>query len=149
MVKIVAIGGGEISRPDQPEGTLALDAEVVRLAEKRRPRLVFLPTATHDDAGYVAIVEEYYGRRLGCDVSSLLLYDRAVSDADIERSIRSADIIYVGGGNTAHDEPVAPSRHRSPARSRCPRRERARRHQCRRDLLVLIRHQRLPIVRFN
>ena len=100
MVRIVAIGGGEISRPGPPDGTLDLDAEVVRLAATRQPTVVFLPTATQDDAGYIAIVEEHYGRRLGCNVMPLLLYDRTVSNADIERSIRSADIIYVGGGNT-------------------------------------------------
>jgi len=100
MVRVVAIGGGEISRPQHPEGTLELDAEIVRIAAARRPRLLFVPTATGDDAGYVAIVKEYYGRRLGCDVDALFLYDRAVRAADIERAIRSADIIYVGGGNT-------------------------------------------------
>lgn len=100
MVRIVAIGGGEISRPGPPDGTLELDAEVVRLAAKRAPHVVFLPTATQDDAGYVAIVKEHYGRRLGCSVEPLLLYDRTLSDADIERTIRSADIVYAGGGNT-------------------------------------------------
>jgi peptidase E len=64
-MRIVAIGGGEIGRLE----TLELDAEVVRLTGKRRPRVVFLPTATADDPGYVAIVEQHYGQRLGCEVS--------------------------------------------------------------------------------
>ena len=51
-MRIVAIGGGEIGRLE----TLELDAEVVRLTGKRRPRVVFLPTATADDPGYVAVV---------------------------------------------------------------------------------------------
>lgn len=96
----MAIGGGEISRPDSPDGTLALDAEVVRLADVRRPRLVFLPTATADDPGYVSIVEEYYGGRFGCDVVPLPLFDRRLGERDTDRIIRSADIVYVGGGNT-------------------------------------------------
>jgi dipeptidase E len=100
VARIVAIGGGEIGRPGYPVETLEIDAEVVRLAAKRRPRLVFLPTATGDDPGYNAVVEEHYGRRLGCDVQPLLLYDRGLSSADIEGTIRSADIVYVGGGNT-------------------------------------------------
>ena len=66
----------------------------------QRPRLVFLPTATVDDPGYVAVVEEHYGHRLGCHVTPLLLYSRTLSDADIERVLQSADIVYVGGGNT-------------------------------------------------
>lgn len=98
--RIVAIGGGEIGRPGFPVETLELDAEVVRLADKRRPRVVFLPTATADDPGYVSVVEEHYGGRLGCDVTPLALFDRAMSERDIDRAIRSADIVYVGGGNT-------------------------------------------------
>jgi dipeptidase E len=96
----VAIGGGEIGRPGYPVETLDLDAEVVRLAGKRRPRVVFLPTATADDLGYVSVVEEHYGGRLGCDVTPLPLFDRALSERDISHVIRSADIVYVGGGNT-------------------------------------------------
>lgn len=100
MARIVAIGGGEISLGASSGGTLEIDAEIVRLAATRRPRVLFVPTATQDDAGYISIVEEHYGRRLGCDVSPLLLYSRSVSDDDIERAIRAADIVYVGGGNT-------------------------------------------------
>lgn len=77
--KIVAIGGGEIGRPGYPVETLVLDAEVVRLTGKKRPRVVFLPTATVDDAGYVAVVEEHYGKRLGCEVVPLPLFDRSLS----------------------------------------------------------------------
>jgi dipeptidase E len=95
-MRIVAIGGGEIGRLE----TLELDAEVVRLTGKRRPRVVFLPTATVDDAGYVAIVEQHYGQRLGCQVAPLLLFDRRAAESDVERTLRSADIVYVGGGNT-------------------------------------------------
>ena len=62
--------------------------------------MVFLPTATADDPGYVAIVEQHYGRRLGCQVSPLLLYDHGAAVGDVERTLRSADIVYVGGGNT-------------------------------------------------
>jgi dipeptidase E len=94
-MRILAIGGGEIGRLE----TLELDAEVVRLTGKRRPRVVLLPTATVDDPGYVAVVEHYY-QRLGCEVSPLLLYDRRAAAGDVEHTLRSADIVYVGGGNT-------------------------------------------------
>jgi dipeptidase E len=100
MARIVAIGGGEIPRPDALGDTTELDAEVVRLAAVRAPRLLFLPTATGDDAGYVGLITEHYGRRLGCRVEPLPLYDRSASSADIERAIAGADIVYVGGGNT-------------------------------------------------
>lgn len=96
MPGILAIGGGEIGRRE----TLELDAEVIRMAAKKRPKVLFVPTATADDPGYVAIVDEHYGRRLGCEVAPLLLYDRALSDEDIRRAVGLADIVYVGGGNT-------------------------------------------------
>ncbi len=99
-MRIVAIGGGEIGRPGYPVETTALDAEVVRLTGKRRPRVVFLPTATQDDAMYVSTVEAHYGGRLGCLVEPLMLYDRSKTPGEIERLVRSADIVYVGGGNT-------------------------------------------------
>ena len=95
-MRLVAVGGGEIGRLE----TLELDAEVVRLAGKRRPRLVFVPTATADDAGYVDVVNQHYGQRLGCQVTPLLLYDRRAAVDEVERALRSADIVYVGGGNT-------------------------------------------------
>lgn len=100
MARIVAIGGGEIGRPGYPVETIELDAEVVRLTGKRRPRVVFLPTASFDDTGYTAVVAEHYGGRLGCTVESLPLYDRSLTPAEAELMLRSADIIYVGGGNT-------------------------------------------------
>jgi dipeptidase E len=95
-VRIVAIGGGEIGRLE----TLELDAEVVRLTGKRRPRVVFLPTATVDDPGYVAIVQQHYGQRLGCQVTPLPLYGHRAADGDVDGTLRSADIVYVGGGNS-------------------------------------------------
>jgi dipeptidase E len=100
MLRIVAIGGGEIGRPGYPVETTALDAEVVRLTGRRRPRVVFLPTATRDDPVYVATVNEHYGRRLGCDVEPLTLFDRSRTGPEIERLIAATDIVYVGGGNT-------------------------------------------------
>lgn len=101
-MNLVAVGGGEIGWPGYAVETTELDAEVVRLAEKRRPRLVFLPTvcATQDDALYVRTVEAHYGMRLGCQVEPLALYDRTLTAAATERTIRAADIVYVGGGNT-------------------------------------------------
>jgi dipeptidase E len=100
MLRIVAIGGGELPGLDAAGDTTELDAEVVRLANVRRPRLLFLPTATGDDDGYVDLITAHYGQRLGCRVEPLPLYDRARSRVDIERSIAGADIVYVGGGNT-------------------------------------------------
>ena len=100
MARIVAIGGGELPRPDRSSETTGLDAEVVRLAGLRAPRLVFLPTGHGDDAGYINLIQEHYGERLGCRVEPLPLYDRSRTSRDIEQAIGRADIVYVGGGNT-------------------------------------------------
>ena len=100
MVRIVAIGGGELPRCDRPSDTADLDREVVRLAGVRAPRLVFLPTASGDDVGYINLIKEHYGGRLGCQVEPLPLYDRSRTTRDIEQAIGRAHIVYVGGGNT-------------------------------------------------
>lgn len=99
MIKIVAIGGGEIGRPGYPVETLSIDTEVVKLTNKKKPNLLFLPTASKDDFGYTKVVEDYYGKRLGCEVEPLYLYSKPTLET-LKRAVYRADIIYVGGGNT-------------------------------------------------
>ena len=103
--KIIAIGGGEIGRPKEGGGvypieTTFIDKEIIKLSEKQKPKLLFLPTASNDSAGYVSVVENYFGKKLGCKVSSLFLKKEKHSKQEIEQKILSSDIIYVGGGNT-------------------------------------------------
>lgn len=99
-MKIVAIGGGEIGRPGTKIETLKIDKEIITLSGKKNPKLLFIPTASNDAAGYVEVVERYFGKRLGCKVDSLLLVGKKISKNSIRQKIMSADIIYVGGGNT-------------------------------------------------
>lgn len=96
--RIVAIGGGKV-RIATPQTTL-IDREIVRLAATRRPNLLFVPTASSDDADYCAAIERHFGRRLGCHVETLLLYRDRPDARETARRIRDSDIIYVGGGNT-------------------------------------------------
>ena len=100
MGRIVAVGGGEIGRPGHPVETLPIDREICRLSGRRRPRLLFLPTATRDSPLYVRTVEEHFRGRLGCEVEVLYLYERRPGAGGIRRQIDRAEIIYVGGGNT-------------------------------------------------
>lgn len=100
MSTIVAIGGGEMGRPGTPVETTAIDAEVVRLTGKRRPRVLFMPTASGDSEGYCDVFRRQYGERLGCRVEVLRLFTDRPSKSAIRDAILSADIIYVGGGNT-------------------------------------------------
>lgn len=93
---IVAIGGGELAEGE----TLAIDREIVALSGKAAPRLLFLPTASGDAEGYVETVRAVFGGSLGCRVEALRLNEPGLADAAIEDALGSADIVYVGGGNT-------------------------------------------------
>lgn len=93
---IVAIGGGEIRQLE----TLAIDKQIVALANKKHPRLLLVLTASDDSANYAQTIEKVYGKKLGCKVDKLPLVHKKPSKKEIEEKILSADIIYVGGGNT-------------------------------------------------
>lgn len=94
MGRIVAIGGGDLSAGE----TLPIDRYIVSLARSESPRLLFIPTASHDSAGYIERFRAAY-TPLGCVVDTLCLYGEE-SDDGIRRKVLTADIIYVGGGNT-------------------------------------------------
>jgi len=93
---IVAIGGGEI----RTRGTARIDREIVRLTKKKEPNLLFIPTASSDSERYWNRVREYFGKFLKCKTDVLFLIKGRPSKEQIRRKIFSADIIYVGGGNT-------------------------------------------------
>ena len=94
MGRIVAIGGGEL------DTTHAINQFIVSIAGKQRPTLLFLGTASHDSEGYIAAIHsEFEG--LGCTVTELCLAAGVCSEAEIDRKLNQADIIYVGGGDTA------------------------------------------------
>ena len=93
---IVAIGGGNI----RTRATLPIDREIIRLARKRNPKLLFIPTASSDSEEYWKHVQEYFGGFLKCRTDVLFLIKEHPSREEIRKKILSADIIYVGGGNT-------------------------------------------------
>lgn len=99
MTYIVAIGGGEIGRPGYPVDTTEIDRHIIALSEKKKPRVLFLPTASGDSPGYYESFRKHYGGRLGCATDVLNLYDKP-GETTVEQAILSTDIIYVGGGNT-------------------------------------------------
>jgi dipeptidase E len=93
---VVAIGGGEI----RTRGTAAIDREIIRLSNKKNPRLLFIPTASSDSERYWKHVQEYFGKFLKCKTDVLFLIKEQPSKKQIRRKILSANVIYVGGGNT-------------------------------------------------
>jgi dipeptidase E len=93
---IVAIGGGKI----RTRGTAAIDREIIRLSNKKNPKLLFIPTASSDSERYWKHVQEYFGKFLKCKTDVLFLINGKLSREQIRSKILSADIVYVGGGNT-------------------------------------------------
>ncbi len=96
MGKIVAIGGGEIGDGE----TLDIDKRVVELAGNDEPSVLFVPTASGDDRGYVKKFKGVYEDELGCNVKPLYLLDQKPTKESLVQQAVDADIIYVGGGNT-------------------------------------------------
>ncbi|QQR83996.1 Type 1 glutamine amidotransferase-like domain-containing protein [Candidatus Peregrinibacteria bacterium] len=80
--------------------TLAIDQEIVALSGKKNPRVLFIPTTSNDSETYSQAIEKLYGKKLGCKVEKLFLLRENPSQKEIEEKIFSADIIYIGGGNT-------------------------------------------------
>jgi dipeptidase E len=95
---IVATGGGEI----RTRGTAPIDREIIRLSNKRNPKLLFIPTASSDSEKYWRHVQEYFGNFLKCKTDALFLIKEQLAKEEIRKKILLADVIYVGGGNTLH-----------------------------------------------
>ena len=100
MLKLVAIGGGEMGRPGTKVETTKIDKEVIKLTGKKNPKVLFIPTASQDSDLYCKVFKKHYGQRLGARVSFLLLTKNKYSKAQLEKIVLNTDIIYVGGGNT-------------------------------------------------
>jgi len=100
MRKIIAIGGGSIGWGGSKTEVLSISREIIRLSGKKRPRLLFLPTASLDEKPYIRAVRDHFGRKLGCSVDVLTLLERPPALAQLRKKILGSDILYVGGGNT-------------------------------------------------
>lgn len=99
MVRIIAIGGGEIGRPGYDIETKDIDLRAISLTGKRNPKLLFIPTASNDSASYCTVIKSYYGDNLGCTVDNLLLIDPKLSKKEICEKVFNSDMIYIGGGD--------------------------------------------------
>lgn len=106
MGKIIAIGGGEIGRPKEdgsghyPVETADIDAEILKLTNKKNPTLLFIPTASNDSHNYYEVVKKHFIKLGFNSVTPLYLSDKSLTRKHIENIILSHDAIYVGGGNT-------------------------------------------------
>ena len=93
---IVTLGGGGFSM--EPENPL-LDDYVLGLTGKRTPRILFIPTASGDGAGYVERFHAAFPPSRA-RASHLELFRRTLPALD--EVILEQDVLYVGGGNTAN-----------------------------------------------
>ena len=93
---IAALGGGGFSM--EPEDD-TLDRWLLGLTAVPNPRVVFLPTASGDSDNYVARFFTAF-TRLPCRPEVLPLFRR--TGRDLAESILRADLVFVGGGNTAN-----------------------------------------------
>ena len=94
MGRIVAIAGGNL------DSTHKINQYIVALAGKEKANLLFIGTASHDDEGYISAVHSEFGC-LGCVVKELSLTSDKYTDDEVDELLDQADIIYVGGGDTA------------------------------------------------
>ena len=97
MGKIVAVGGGELGLRE----TYEIDRYIASLAGTDNPKLLFIPTASHDAESYIQVVSEVYGD-FGCRTEALCLESRHYAPQEIEGMILTSDLIYVGGGDTGY-----------------------------------------------
>jgi dipeptidase E len=89
---IIAIGGGGFATEDN----VLIDRYVLAQARARRPKVLFVPTASGDDA---ALIARYYTAftPLACRPSHLTFFKRT---PDLRKLLLAQDVIYVGPGNT-------------------------------------------------
>jgi peptidase E len=93
--RIVAVGGGGFGTA--PESRL--NTYILGLARRDRPRVCFVPTAGGDNLMSVALFYRVCAG-LDCEPSDLPLFNRTGEDP--REKLLAADVIWVGGGNTAN-----------------------------------------------
>ncbi|MBR5279304.1 MAG: Type 1 glutamine amidotransferase-like domain-containing protein [Clostridia bacterium] len=107
--KIVAIGGGECGRITKsgnkmPYETKEIDAEIIRLTEKKKPNFLFIGHAQsneQNERNYFEAMSAIYENIFGCECKTILKSDLSSRNSEIiKKSLCWADIIYVGGGDT-------------------------------------------------
>jgi dipeptidase E len=92
--QIIAMGGGVLA-PDT--GNRALERYVLEATGARRPRVLFVGTASGDDLSYIARFYESYAA-LDCTPSHLSFFKR--TPPDLRALVHGQDVVHVGGGNT-------------------------------------------------
>ncbi len=93
---IVTCGGS----PLHGRRGLAMHKQIRDLCAQQTPIAVLIPTATYDNPETAAAFERVYGDHLGCDTRVMNLLGATPALTKLRDVVRSADIIFVSGGNT-------------------------------------------------
>ena len=93
-MRVIAVGGGKLA----DGGTIAIDREIADTANG--DQALFIPTASGDSEEYIESFRTIYGDRLALDTDVLRLVGSDPSEERVYEAISSADLVYVGGGNT-------------------------------------------------
>jgi dipeptidase E len=93
--QIVALGGGGFS---MEPGNPLMDAYLLDLIDRPRPRLCFLPSASGDADHYVVRFYRHFGAHR-CEASHISLFRRECGVEDLRAHLLAQDVIYVGGGS--------------------------------------------------
>lgn len=114
--KIVAIGGGKIPKwsfetktaEETKYETKEIDEEIIRLAGKTNPKVLFIGTASRENDIYFNAIKDIY-ESYGAIVKKMpkLEFNEMHETKEefinkIRLIVLASDIIYVGGGNTKH-----------------------------------------------
>lgn len=100
MRRILAIGGGGFLMEDAPS---PIDAHVLRISGKAKPRICFVPTPSGDLPEHI---EKFYSAfaHAVCVPSHLAFFRKpsagSVPLASFRQHLLAQDAVYVGGGNT-------------------------------------------------
>lgn len=94
MKHIVAMGGGGFGGETSNH---KIDEYVLKLTQKSRPKVCFLPQASAEDQNYIVRFFDTYNK-LGAEPSWISLFGRVKEGW--KEQLLAQDVIYVGGGNT-------------------------------------------------
>jgi dipeptidase E len=92
---VVAIGGGGFQGSHD---ATPLDAYILSLVDRPKPRVCFIPTAVGDSGERITHFYEAMGREK-CELTHIPLFG---SPGSMDELIKDQDVIYVSGGNTAN-----------------------------------------------
>ncbi|MBO4235348.1 MAG: Type 1 glutamine amidotransferase-like domain-containing protein [Firmicutes bacterium] len=92
MGRIVAIFGGSL------ESTEKLNRYAINLTGKTNPTVLFVPTASKDNAAYIEEFRTAF-EKLGAKVETVELARRYYSRGQLQSIVGGSDMVYVGDGN--------------------------------------------------